>query len=72
MLALALAVVMLCVVPVTLAEEDEKLAPLFATVGDALAAVGETPIADGEDTYYAVVTETEGKYYRFALLTPAE
>ena len=44
-----------------LAEANE---PLYATVGDALAAAGEFPIAGGEDDYYAVVTEVDGKYYR--------
>ncbi|MBQ3477318.1 MAG: hypothetical protein IJH25_04000 [Clostridia bacterium] len=66
-IAWILAVLMLLVPFCTMAEETEeteKLAPLFATVGDALAAAGENPVAGGEEDYYAVVTETEGKYYR--------
>ena len=63
-IALMLALLMLCTASVALAEEDGKLAPLFATVGDALAAAGETPIAGGEEDYYAVITEQDGKYYR--------
>ena len=64
MIALVLAAVMLCAAPLALAAEDEKLEPLFATVGDALAAAGENPVAGGEEEYYAVVTEKDGKYYR--------
>ena len=60
--ALALAVMMLCVV--FGAQAEEKGEPLFATVGDALAAAGERPVAGSEDNYYAVVTEKDGKYYR--------
>lgn len=60
-LALLLSAMMLCMAFGTLAETME---PLYATVGDALAAAGENPIAGGEEDYYAVVTEIEGKYYR--------
>lgn len=63
-IALMLALLMLCTASVALAEEDGKLEPLFATVGDALAAAGENPIAGGEEDYYAVITEQDGKYYR--------
>ena len=63
-IALMLALLMLCTASVALAEEDGKLEPLFATVGDALAAAGENPIAGGEEGYYAVITEQDGKYYR--------
>lgn len=62
-IALILALSMLCAAFGTLAEE-EKLEPLFATVGDALEAAGESPVAGGEEEYYAVVTEKDGKYYR--------
>lgn len=64
LIALILALTMLCMASVALAEEDGRLEPLFATVGDALAAAGENPIAGGEEDYYAVVTEQDGKYYR--------
>lgn len=61
MIALVLSVLMLCAALTALAENME---PLYATVGDALAAAGESPIAGGEDDYYAVVTEEDGRYYR--------
>ena len=64
MIALVLVLAMLCTASVALAEEEEKLEPLFPTVGDALAAAGENPVAGGEEDYYAVVTEQDGKYYR--------
>lgn len=63
-IALMLALLMLCTASVALAEEDGKLEPLFPTVGDALAAAGENPIAGSEEDYYAVITEQDGKYYR--------
>ena len=56
-----LSLVLLCAAFTASAEANE---PLYATVGDALAAAGEFPIAGGEDDYYAVVTEVNGKYYR--------
>ena len=58
MTALVLSVLMLFATFGALAE------PMYATIGDALAAAGENPIAGGEDDYYAVVTEEDGKYYR--------
>lgn len=61
MLALVLSMMMLFAAFGALAE---ALEPMYATVGDALAAAGENPIAGGEDDYYAVVTEQDGKYYR--------
>ena len=61
MFALALVLVMLCAAFGALAEGME---PMYATVGDALAAAGENPIAGGEEGYYSVVTEVDGKYYR--------
>lgn len=61
MFALVLAVMMLCAAYTAMAETT---APLYATIGDALSAAGENPIAGGEDGYYAVVTEEDGRYYR--------
>ena len=61
-IALMLALLMLCTASVALAEEDGKLEPLFATVGDALAAAGENPIAGGEEGYYAVITEQDAEH----------
>ena len=58
MTALVLSVLMLFATFGALSE------PMYATIGDALAAAGENPIAGGEDDYYAVVTEEDGKYYR--------
>lgn len=63
LIALVLAAMMLCAALGALAE-DGKMAPLFATVGDAIDAAGENPIVGGEEEYYAVVTEKDGKYYR--------
>ena len=60
-IALILTVMVLCV---TFSAPAESLAPMYATVGDALAAAGESPVAGGEEDYYAVVTEKDGKYYR--------
>lgn len=60
-IALFLSLMLLCATFTTLAE---MMGPMYATVGDALAAAGENPIAGGEDDYYAVVTEVDGKYYR--------
>ena len=70
-LALALAVMMLGTALCALAEEGQ-LAPMYATVGDALdagrAAVGEegiVPAGGANREYYAVVTKEEGgKYFR--------
>ena len=59
-IALALALAMLCAAFGALAEME----PMYATVGDALAAAGEHPVAGGEEGYYSVVTEVDGKYYR--------
>ena len=61
--AMILAALMLCMTPCALSEEGE-MAPLFATVGEALSVAGEYPVAGGEDDYYAVVTEIDGKYFR--------
>jgi len=64
LIALFMTAVMLCTVLCALAEEAQ-LAPLYATVGEALedSADGRV-IAGGEAGYYAVVTLKDGKYYR--------
>lgn len=62
-IAVILAAMVLCTTFGALAEEG-RMEPLFATVGEALSAAGENPIAGSEDDYYAVVTEKDGKYYR--------
>ena len=61
MISMFLSLVLLCAAFTVSAEANE---PLYATVGDALAAAGEFPVAGGEDDYYAVVTQVNGKYYR--------
>lgn len=61
MIALVLSVIMMCTALCAMAENTE---PMFATVGDALAAAGELPISGGEDDYFAIVTEKDGQYYR--------
>ena len=61
MISMFLSLVLLCAAFTASAEANE---PLYATVGDALAAAGEFPVAGGEDDYYAVVTQVNGKYYR--------
>lgn len=67
LIALILSLIMLLgAVSCALAEGGE---PMFATVGDALAAAGEHPVAGGEEDYYAVVTEKDGKYYRSVAIT---
>ena len=59
-IALVLSVMMMCTALCAMAENTE---PMFATVGDALAAAGEFPIAGGEDDYFAIVTEKDGQYW---------
>ena len=58
-------VVMLCTVHGVLAEE-EQLAPLYATVGEALedSAKGRVVAGGVSGEYYAVITRKDGKYYR--------
>jgi len=56
-----LSVMLLCAAFCAFAESME---PMYATVGDALAAAGEFPIAGGDDECYAVVTEEDGQYFR--------
>ena len=64
-MALILAAVMLCAAFGAAAEEGQ-MAPLYATVEEALKACDENRvIAGGENgEYYAVVTQKDGKYYR--------
>lgn len=62
-ISLVMAMVMLCTVLGALAEG--QLAPLYATVGEALEDSAEgRVVAGGEGDYYAVVTKKDGKYYR--------
>ena len=65
LIALLMMAVMLCTVLCGLAEEG-RIAPLYATVGDALAdSDKERVIAGGvPGEYYAVVTEKDGSFYR--------
>ena len=48
------------------AAEEGRMAPLYATVGEALKAAGEGRVVAGgvPGEYYAVVTQKDGKYYR--------
>ena len=62
-ISLVIAAVMLCTVLGVLAEG--QLAPLYATVGEAMEGSADgRVIAGGEGDYYAVVTQKDGKYYR--------
>ena len=65
LIALAMVVVMLFTALGVLAEEGQ-LAPLYATVGEALEDSAEDRIVAGgvPGEYYAVVTQKDGKYYR--------
>ena len=65
LIALAMVVVMLFTVLGVLAEEGQ-MAPLYATVGEALEDSAEDRIVAGgvPGEYYAVVTQKDGKYYR--------
>lgn len=71
-IALIAALAMLIAVAGTLAEAAEagRMAPLYATVGEAMAACDESRrIAGGvRGEYFAVVTEKDGKYYRSVAL----
>lgn len=61
-IAAILTAMMLCAACGAPAEENK---PMFATLGDALDATDEAErIAGGEEGYYAVITEKDGKYYR--------
>lgn len=62
-LAMILAFLMAFTAYAALAEEEGKLAPMFATVGDALDTPGEHPVGGNED-YFSVITEQDGTYYR--------
>ena len=65
LIALVMAVMMIFTVNGMLAEE-EQLAPLYATVGEALEDSAEDRVVAGgvPGEYYAVVTQKDGKYYR--------
>ena len=64
-LAILMALCLLCASLGVLAEEEHG-APLYATVGDALADAedGRAVVGGIPGEYYAVVTEKDGKYYR--------
>ena len=66
-ISLVMVMVMMCTVLGALAEE--QLAPLYATVGEALEDDAEGRVVAGgegsdEGYYFAVVTKKDGKYYR--------
>lgn len=65
LIALAMVVVMLFTALGVLAE-DGQMAPLYATVGEALEDSAEGRVVAGSipGEYYAVVTQKDGKYYR--------
>jgi len=65
LIALAMVVVMLFIALGVLAEEGQ-MAPLYATVGEALEDSAEGRVVAGgiPGEYYAVVTQKDGKYYR--------
>ena len=65
LIALAMVVVMLFMALGVLAEEGQ-MAPLYATVGEALEDSAEGRVVAGgiPGEYYAVVTQKDGKYYR--------
>ena len=65
LIALAMIVVMLFTALGVLAEEGQ-MAPLYATVGEALEDSAEGRVVAGSipGEYYAVVTQKDGKYYR--------
>lgn len=61
-LAMILAMAMLCAVCCALAEETNQ--SLFATVGEAIDASAETPMQGGDAEHYIVTLEKDGKYLR--------
>ena len=65
LIALAMVVAMLFTALGVLAEEGQ-MAPLYATVGEALEDSAEDRVVAGgvPGEYYAVVTQKDGKYYR--------
>lgn len=65
-LALVLALVMLFTAAAFAEEEEGKLPPMYATLGDAVAAAGEEHVPFGgiPGQYYAAVTSENGTYYR--------
>ena len=63
-IALITSVILLCILPGALAEEN-RLAPLFATVGEARAYDAEGRVVEGgEDGQYFVINKKDGKNYR--------
>ena len=64
-ISVVMAAVILCTVFGALAEEG-RLAPLYATVGEAMEDDAECRVISGgvPGDYYAVVTQKNGKYYR--------
>ena len=74
-ISLLLALALSCMLIPALGESEDtagdsaKLEPMYATLGDALDAAGDNRVAGGEEDYYAVVTEKDGKYYRSVAYT---
>lgn len=66
-IAVILALALLCAVCGTLAEE-----PQFATFGDAVAAAGEEPVSGGTDEYMTVIVEKDGKFFRVVTMLDDE
>ena len=66
-IAVILALALLCTVCGTLAEE-----PQFATFGDAVAAAGEEPVSGGTDEYMTVIVEKDGKFFRVVTMLDDE
>ena len=60
---LILAVLMVFTTCAALAEEG-KLAPMFATVGEAMDASGDPPVTGNNEEYCSVITLQDGTYYR--------
>ena len=65
--ALILAFLMAFTACTALAEE-EKLAPMFATVGEAMDASGDPPVSANNEEYCTVITLQDGTYYRHVAL----
>ena len=61
---LILAILIVFTACASAAEEEGKLAPMFATVGDAMEASGDPPVAGSNETYCSVITLQDGTYYR--------
>ena len=67
--ALILAVLMAFTACAALAEEEGKLAPMFATVGEALDASGDPPVTGNNEDYCSVITMQDGIWYRHIAYT---